>query len=1026
MKRFLTVWISILLMPAGVFAQGPVPVTTFTITALESEIAALGLPNRARQELAGALDQASSAYLRGAGPSAISFLERFALLVQAQPANAVPPARAADFVRRVGFISDALRSGLRLGGETVGPSGAVLEVADPNSPAYRARLQIPAGAIDRPVFVSMSVRAELPANRALTFQGSGLVLGPPGLELGAAATLEFPYTDLDRDGTVDGTDFPAELLKVGAADAAGRIAFPRRRLDRESQTQAVEVFEFAAYWNVAWRWGSGVLTYKLTWPADGVARASDMTALGNAVRSGVEVWNRAIEPWGIRFEEVAQSQPAAVRFGFFSTRTPLSVINATGGSPAAVVPGLARGLGDGAAQVYARANPLTAGEGFAVTFNSDFGQGGLSWTAGHLGDPSAVSIEAVTVHALGHVLGLDDVSDTVQPPVMATGADLLRPEVCLSAGDLDALSRLYGVREAFPACPHASIEDLPAAYDFGSVPADVAREESFTIRNRGTGTLLIRSIEATGPFEPRVDQTRMALRPGEATTFEVAFQPSGPGDLEGQVRVVSNSRDPSPVIGLRASAPYALPGCTLRPSLRSIVAGEPLTLGWSLLGHPDSAVVEPGIGPVAPGPGPGPGEVEIAPQASTTYTLRVSNPAGEAACTARVEVARAVSSTVIWTRQFGSRGEDVARGLAAGPWGVFVAGEVGGTSSSTGEGFLALHDLAGDPVWERRIAESRIAAVVADGAGVYVTGSTEAALSEDPHRGGFDAFVRKYDLEGREMWTRQFGTSSTDQASSVALDTSGVYVVGVTGGVLEGAASAGGLDGFVGKYSHDGVPLWLRQFGSSGDDAPRAVAVSGDAVYLGGDLGGTLPGQTSLGGTDAFLRRYTGQGEEVWTRQFGGARGDYIASVAVDPTGVYVAGGTETALPGQLALGGFDAFLRKYDPGGQELWTRQFGTALNESAAGVAVDTSGIFVVGATEGTMPGQTRLGALDAFLRAYDKTGAEIWTRYLGTAALDNGFAVSPYHLGVYVAGGTRGSFGASPSEGGTDAWFVKALK
>jgi uncharacterized protein (TIGR03437 family) len=46
---------------------------------------------------------------------------------------------------------------------------------------------------------------------------------------------------------------------------------------------------------------------------------------------------------------------------------------------------------------------------------------------------------------------------------------------------------------------------------------------------------------------------------------------------------------------------------------------------------------------------------------------------------------------------------------------------------------------------------------------------------------GFDSFVRKYDSEGVEQWTREFGPSDAAVATGVAVDSSGVYVAGQAG-----------------------------------------------------------------------------------------------------------------------------------------------------------------------------------------------------------------------------------------------------
>jgi len=138
--------------------------------------------------------------------------------------------------------------------------------------------------------------------------------------------------------------------------------------------------------------------------------------------------------------------------------------------------------------------------------------------------------------------------------------------------------------------------------------------------------------------------------------------------------------------------------------------------------------------------------------------------------------------------------------------------------------------------------------------------------------------------------------------------------------------------------------IWIRQFGTPAFDWAGGVAVDeGGNAYVAGSTGGTLPGQTSAGGIDdAYVRKYDSAGSELWTGQFGTPAGEFAAAVAVDGDGnVYAAGFTEGTLPGQTAAGSGDAYVRKYDSAGSELWTRQFGTPAFDLAKGVAVDEGG-------------------------------------------------------------------------------------
>lgn len=78
-----------------------------------------------------------------------------------------------------------------------------------------------------------------------------------------------------------------------------------------------------------------------------------------------------------------------------------------------------------------------------------------------------------------------------------------------------------------------------------------------------------------------------------------------------------------------------------------------------------------------------------------------------------------------------------------------------------------------------------------------------------------------------------------------------------------------------------------------------------------------------------------------WVRQFGSATADYAYGIAADATGVYIAGQTTGALPGQTSTGSANAYLRKYSQSGTVLWTRQFASV---NARSLALDNTGVYV----------------------------------------------------------------------------------
>ena len=333
------------------------------------------------------------------------------------------------------------------------------------------------------------------------------------------------------------------------------------------------------------------------------------------------------------------------------------------------------------------------------------------------------------------------------------------------------------------------------------------------------------------------------------------------------------------------------------------------------------------------------------------------------------------AQTLRWTSQFGTPKGDAASGVATGPGGVYVSGRAGA-------------DLPG-----------------ASGAG------------------GSDAFVRKFAGDGAVLWTRQFGTADRDGASSVATDSSGVYVAGTTSGEFPGQTTEGLRDGFVRKYSPTGTLRWTRQFGTTNQDTVHGIVVTSDGVFVVGDTYGVFEGQSPHGLQDAFVVALATDGTPGWVRQFGTTSGDDGSAIAGDDSGVYVSGETKGAFPGRVSNGGGDAYLRKINPRGATLWTRQFGTASTDSGMGVAVEGSSVFVTGSTAGTFLHQEAEGGGDSYVRRYTTGGSTGWTNQFGTNNRDDAIEIDANANGEWVTGSTLGRFPGAPRAAKADAFLVK---
>lgn len=386
-----------------------------------------------------------------------------------------------------------------------------------------------------------------------------------------------------------------------------------------------------------------------------------------------------------------------------------------------------------------------------------------------------------------------------------------------------------------------------------------------------------------------------------------------------------------------------------------------------------------------------------------------------------------------WIRQFGATApfEDQVWGVASDGSNIYVVGYTlgalsGQTSAGVSDAFIRKYDSAGNLLWSRQFgtANSDVAyAVTADSSGAYVAGSVGGSLGGQTGAGLSDAFLVKYDTAGNVVWTRLVGTAGFDTGYAVAQDSTGVYLAGSTDGTLPGSAASGSLDAFVRKYDINGNALWTRQFGTAQADEAKTLAVSPSGVYVSGRTGGALV-QAGAGLDDAFVRKYDTGGNIIWTRQFGTSLGDFAEGSAADANGVYVGGSTGGSLQGAFAGGIFDGYVRMYDNSGNAVWTHQFGTAGTDQVEGVAADSSGVYAGGHTDGTLPGQSSAGGTDLFMRKLNTSGNAVWTSQFGSPSSDFTHDAAVDANGVFLAGGTLGSLPTQASSGSSDG-FVASL-
>jgi hypothetical protein len=286
---------------------------------------------------------------------------------------------------------------------------------------------------------------------------------------------------------------------------------------------------------------------------------------------------------------------------------------------------------------------------------------------------------------------------------------------------------------------------------------------------------------------------------------------------------------------------------------------------------------------------------------------------------------------------------------------------------------------------------------------IYVGGGIQGDLSPFLNSGGFDFLVRRYSSAGNLLWERVIAVNpeSSYMARAIVIDEvrGSLYVAGdrwsrkvflsdnVVHSVFDPDISVEKLNPV------DGSSLWGFPYDFNliaTDNTPQWSFATGIAVDRDGYayVGGYTIRQDNVSSSNAGdvtfeLFKLDSSGDLFWHsyQPAGPHAGNEARGVVVDSMkDVYLTGYTSIALGADPALGGTDAFIMQFDGDtGATLWTRQFGTAGNDRAFGIAFFDNRVgnnyYVVGETFGAMDGNPNIGGYDAFLVRYDQFGNKL---------------------------------------------------
>ncbi len=438
-------------------------------------------------------------------------------------------------------------------------------------------------------------------------------------------------------------------------------------------------------------------------------------------------------------------------------------------------------------------------------------------------------------------------------------------------------------------------------------------------------------------------------------------------------------------------------------------------------------------------------------------------------CTSALNIT--AQNFLIWATYYGGNSADQAfnlttdlqgnvymTGLTASLTGIATAGSHQSTFGGGGfDAYLVKFDGAGNRLWATYYGgpgSDYGYAVKTDAAGnVYLIGytsSTSGIATAGTYQPVFnavtDAFIVKFNSSGVRQWGSYYGGADYDQALGVTTDASGnVYMNGYTQSVsgfsTPGAhqlTNAGGSDGFLAKFNaSNGTLIWGTYYGGSDEDYFSDVATDALGNVIASGYTYSSSGIATAGGfqnsyaglQDAFVVKFNPSGVRQWATYYGGSSVDFGSGIATGPGNViYLTG--QTASTNNISSGGFqntfggarDAYLIKFDAGGNRIWGTYYGGTVTEEGIDVATDAWGnVFISGDTYSSNAGnviatpngvQTNLNVTENhYLAAFLPNGMRASATYYGANHEEEAHLAVNVFGDIYLAGFTPSATGIS---------------
>lgn len=281
------------------------------------------------------------------------------------------------------------------------------------------------------------------------------------------------------------------------------------------------------------------------------------------------------------------------------------------------------------------------------------------------------------------------------------------------------------------------------------------------------------------------------------------------------------------------------------------------------------------------------------------------------------------------------------------------------------------------------------------------------------YKGAYDAFIAKFDYNGKRLWATYYGGVLSDYAEGLTVDyTNKIYITGftwdlnfpVSSGCFQNSYRGGQNDGFLMKFSKDGVREWATYIGGERDEHLYGVTVdqqynimvagwSNSRNYPNDSL--SLTPKSSF--DDAVVTSFNPDGKFKWSRFFTGDSIDAAQGIVTTSNNEYIVSGYTNSLAFEVTPnayqrysgGNYEAFYARLSIAGDLIYSTYFGGNANDYATSLSIDKlDNCYIGGYTMSANlpmvgnPYQSKYaGQTDGFIVKFNPNGIVNWSSYLG---------------------------------------------